>query len=68
MSIAITKGLMFTDASEHIEIQYHYVRELIQDGTVDVAHVPSGEDTADLLTKGLARVLHQIHTRGAGIK
>ena len=32
---------------KHIEIQYHYVRELINDETVELEYCPTSENVAD---------------------
>ena len=39
--------------SKHIDIQYHFVRENIQKGIVELSYIPTKEQIADLLTKGI---------------
>lgn len=39
--------------TKHIELTYHYIRDLIKVGTVDVEFIPSALKIADVLTKGL---------------
>ena len=46
------------DRLKHIDIAYHFVRELIEDGTLTILHVASKENCADLCTKGLPRPTH----------
>lgn len=67
-AIGMTKESKITDASKHIAIQYHHIREAVKNGIAVVQYTPSEENTADLLTKGLARVLHERHTSGMGLK
>jgi hypothetical protein len=43
--------------SKHIDIQYHCVRELLEDGTIDVEYVRTSEMAADCLTKPLKKGL-----------
>lgn len=43
----------FHARTTHIEINYHTVRELHEFGDVEVLFVPSSEQLADILTKGL---------------
>lgn len=57
-----------TDASKHIEVQYHYVREVVKNKRVEIKHVASEENTADLLTKALGKVLHEKHVHGMGMR
>jgi hypothetical protein len=47
---------MCHDKSKHIEIKYHYIREMIQKGAVKLQYVPTDEQVADVLTKPLSRV------------
>jgi hypothetical protein len=45
----------FHSKSKHIDVQYHYVRELLEDGTIDVEYVRTSEMAADCLTKPLKK-------------
>ncbi len=38
--------------ARHLETKYHYVQELCRQNKVKVVRIPTGEQTADLLTKG----------------
>jgi hypothetical protein len=42
--------------SKHINIKYHYTKELIKDGVIEVRYCPTDENVADLFTKPLDRV------------
>lgn len=41
--------------TKHVFISYHFVREKVADGTLDVKHIESSEQSANLLTKALPR-------------
>ena len=43
------------DRTKHVEIDRHFIREKIDEGTINLKYIPSGEQTADILTKGLAK-------------
>ena len=47
---------MFHDKTKHIEIRYHFIRDMVQKGVVKLKYVPTEEQVADVLTKPLARV------------
>lgn len=47
--------------AKHIELRYHIVRDLVDREIVDVARVPTKENTADLFTKPLERPLFEKH-------
>ena len=50
------ENLVFHDKSKHIEIKYHYIRDMVQRGAVKLQYVATGEHIADVLTKPLDRV------------
>jgi hypothetical protein len=45
---------MFHDRSKHIEIKYHYIRDILQRKVVHVHYIPTHEKIADIFTKPLA--------------
>ena len=53
ISVATQTGFMVKDRSKHIEVRFHKTRELIQLGIIDVQHVPTTQQLADLFTKDL---------------
>jgi hypothetical protein len=54
--IKMTKNLVFHDKSKHIEIRYHYIRDMVQRGAIKLQYVGTDEHIADVLTKPLSRV------------
>ncbi|GJS63199.1 ribonuclease H-like domain-containing protein [Tanacetum coccineum] len=49
--------LLFTSGTKHIEIDIHFVCDLVAAGQVRVHHVPSRYQFADIFTKGLPSAL-----------
>ncbi|KAJ0590495.1 putative RNA-directed DNA polymerase [Helianthus annuus] len=43
--------------TKHIELDIHFVRDMVQRGDVRILHIPSRYQIADIFTKGLPRVL-----------
>jgi len=39
---------------KHIQVKFHYIRDLVEDGTASLTRVRSQDNTADILTKPLA--------------
>jgi hypothetical protein len=52
----MTKNPVFHDKSKNIEIQYHYIRDMVQRGAIKIQYVSTDEQVADVLTKPLSRV------------
>lgn len=55
-AIALSKNPVHHDRSKHIDTKYHFVRDCVDRGEVDIDHVSTGEQLADILTKALGRV------------
>lgn len=49
----IAKNKMNHNRTKHIDIKFHYIREAIVNGAVEVKYIPSQELLADMLTKSL---------------
>jgi hypothetical protein len=52
---------VFHGRTKHIEVQYHYTRECVVNGQVEVFYVPTEENPADALTKVLDNVKFKKH-------
>lgn len=52
-TIRIVSNPKDTGRLKHIDVKHFYVRELIEAGSVKINYVPSAEQQADMLTKGL---------------
>jgi hypothetical protein len=55
-AIELSKNPVHHERSKHIDIRYHFIRECIEDDMVDVEHVCTNGQLADVLTKALGRV------------
>jgi hypothetical protein len=51
--IKLTENLVFHDRSKHIDMRYHYIRDLVQGKTVKLHYIATSEQVADILTNPL---------------
>lgn len=65
--MAIARSLVFYARTKHIEVQYHFVRELILDGEVDMEYCPTVDNCADIFTKALGSKTLERHLHQLGI-
>jgi hypothetical protein len=56
-----------SEKTKHIRYSYHFVRECIRDAVLELFHVASHENTADMMTKPLGHVLLDYHRDGVGL-
>lgn len=53
-AIDLGKNPMFYGCSKHIDIHSHFIRECVEKGEVVLKHVSTGDQRADIMTKGMA--------------
>ena len=53
--VKVSENHVFHDRSKHIEIKYHYIRDMVQRKAVHVQYLPTHEKIADIFTKPLAK-------------
>jgi hypothetical protein len=54
--VKLSENLVFHDKSKHIEIKYHYIREMVHRGTAELYYISTNEQITNILTKPLSRV------------
>jgi hypothetical protein len=52
-AIALSKNPSLHDRSKHIDTRYHFIRDCVERGEVDIDHISTTEQLADILTKAL---------------
>jgi hypothetical protein len=52
-SIQLARNPVFHARTKHIEVHYHYVRERVLAGDIDLVYVSTEEQIADIFTKAL---------------
>jgi transposase InsO family protein len=66
----LTKNPESHARTRHIDIRYHYIRELVEDGIIAPEWIPGKDNPADMFTKALTAPLLQIicHTLGIMVR
>jgi len=67
-AIAIAKNPEFHDRTKHIDIRYHFLRHKVESGDITLNYVPTNDQSADVLTKGLAREKHKKFSKELGLR
>jgi hypothetical protein len=63
-AIALAKNPILHDRSKHIDIKFHYTRECVEHGDIELEHIGTNEELADTLTKALgAKCFHELQKK-----
>ena len=54
--IRLSENPVFLDRSKHIDIRYHFIRDMVQRSVVRLNHIGINEQVTDILTKPLGKV------------
>ena len=53
--------------TKHIDIRFHFIRQTISAGHIDIKYCPTQDMTADILTKALPKYKIAIHSQNLGV-
>jgi hypothetical protein len=58
-ALALAENPEFHQRTKHINVRYHYIRELVEKKQIELFYIPTDENVADGLTKPLDATKHQ---------
>lgn len=64
----LVRNHIFHARTKHIDIRHHYVRQVFEEGSIDITYLKTSEMTADLLTKSLSKPSLTKHRIKMGLK
>jgi len=66
-AMALTKNPAYHALTKHIDIQFHFIRQHVESGEIELTYCPTHAMTADIFTKPLPRTQFQKHGVGLGL-
>jgi len=66
-AITIARNPKFHNCTKHIDVQYHFLWQVIEDKSIKLAYTPTGEQVANALTKGSPPASHGKFREAMGI-
>lgn len=67
-AIAIAKNPEFHDRTKHIDVRYHFLRQKVDSEEILLTYLPTDDQVADVLTKGLVRAKHERFSKEMGLR
>jgi len=68
LAIAITRNPEFHDHTKHINVCYYFLRQVVEDKSIKLEYIPTGDQVADALTKGLPPASYSKSREEMGIR
>jgi hypothetical protein len=66
-AIYLMKDQMFHERTKHIDVKYHYVREVIAEGRLKVPKISTHDNSVDMMTKSVPGVKFELCLSLVGI-
>ena len=66
-TLAYAKDLKYHGKTKHINIRYHYIRDMVAQKEVVMKHISTSQMIADPFTKPIARDAFQTHVKSLGL-
>ena len=66
-TIKLIQSPRFHERTKHIEIKHHFIRETFENGEIDLQHVPTTSNLADMMTKSLPATTFWRHLYHMGL-
>ena len=67
-AIALAHNSAVNRRNKHIDVRYHFTRQCVEDGALELQYCPTDDMVADMLTKALGRVKLQRFVWSAGMR
>jgi hypothetical protein len=66
-AISVAKNPVLHSKTKHLEVRYHFMRDNVEKGNIDLIHVPTEKQLADILTKPLDQTTFEYLRGGLGV-
>lgn len=64
---SLARNPVYHARSKHIDVKHNFIREVLQEGSVEIYYVPTEDMIADVLTKGLSKEKHFKFVKQLGV-
>jgi hypothetical protein len=66
-AIYLTKDQMLTERTMHIDIPYHFVRDVVEQGLVNVCNISTHDNPADIMTNHVPVAKFELYSNFVGV-
>ncbi len=62
-AMKLAENWISSKRTKHIDVKYHHIRELVENGEIELKHVRTESQPADILTKNVPKVVFEKHRK-----
>lgn len=66
-AIQVAKNNSYSSRTKHVEIKTKFIQDKINEGSIQLEYVPTDQNVADVLTKGIVSIKHNILSSKFGL-
>ena len=66
-AMTIAKNPQFHEHTKHINVKYHFLHNKVEEEEIQLEYIPTGDQVADVFTKGLSRKKHVQFAKEMGL-
>jgi len=66
-ALALVVNLAYHACTKHIHVCHHFIQECVKNGDIKLKYIPTGDQVADVLTKGLPIAKHDKFVKAMGL-
>jgi hypothetical protein len=67
-AIELARNYSTSGRTKHIDVRFHYIREMIEQGMLEIVFVPTNRNIADILTKNVSLEKYKSHSHCLGVQ
>lgn len=67
-AIELAKNYSTSGRTKHIDVRFHYIREMIEQGMLELVFVPTNSNTSDIFTKNVSTEKYKSHSHNLGVQ
>ena len=67
-AIAITRNPEFYDCTKYIDVRYYFLRQVVEDKSIKLEYIPTGDQVADIFNGGLPPASYSKFREEMGIR
>lgn len=66
-ALILSLNPMYQSRSKHIDVKFHWIRKIVDGGSISISYIPTNKNLADMFTKALPKMKHAWDCHGLSL-